>query len=249
MKRLAKTGCCGWLAAVAMVVFSAASCGSKVETSWSPLKRDGVIPPRSADASPNLVDLSSYYTASLDDDWMVSAGSNLQPLPKGIQSFAGTTFDVRGLIQLSGITLLQAAGIDPATPHPYYPDAVNGIAVHAAAQRIHFLHAACWAAADGEKVGDYVVHYAGGAVAAIPILYLRQLRDWWTKTGDPMPTEATVAWAGQNEIALKRGLQVILFDWAWTNPQPAVQIDTVDFVSAEATSSPFLVAITLEPPN
>jgi hypothetical protein len=246
MQRKSKTT---WSAVgvISMTVACVTSCGSANELSPSPLKRDGVIPARSADASPNLVDLSSYYTASLDDDWMVSAGSNLQPLPKGIQTFAGTTFDVRGLIQLSGITLLQAAGIDPATPHPYYPDAVNGIAVHATAQRIDFLQAACWAAADGEKVGDYVVHYAGGAVSTIPILYLRSLRDWWTMPGDPMPTEATVAWEGQNEIAAKRGFQVAVFDFAWTNPQPGVQIDTMDFVSSMATSSPFLIAITLQP--
>jgi hypothetical protein len=243
---MCKATWCTWVAAVGMIAFSVASCGSKVETSAVVLKRDGVIPPRSAATPPNLVDLSSYYTASLDDDWMVSAGSNLQPLPKGVQTFAGTTFDVRGLIQLSGITLLQAAGIDPTAPHPYYPDAVNGIVVRATAQRIHFLHAACWAAADGEKVGDYVVHYAGGALATIPILYLRSLRDWWTKAGDPMPTEAAVAWAGQNEIAVKRGLQVVLFDYTWTNPQPVVQIDTIDFISAGATSSPFFIAITLQ---
>jgi hypothetical protein len=238
-----------WLAAIAMAVPFAASCGSEDEPSGEVLKRDGVIPPRSADASPNLVDLSSHYTAALDDDWMVSAGSNLQPLPKGVQSFAGTAFDVRGLIQLSGITLLQAAGIDPSSPHPYYPDAVNGIAVHATAQRIHFLHSACWAAGDGEKVGDYVVHYASGDVAAIPILYLRSLRDWWTKAADPMPTEAAVAWAGQNEIAVTRGFQVVVFDYAWANPKPDVAIDTIDFVSAGATSSPFLIAITLQQAN
>lgn len=233
---------CAWLA-----VFLVASCGAKVDSSGEMLKRDGMIPPRSANASPSLVDLSSYYTASLDDDWMVSAGSNLQPLPKGVQTFAGTAFDVRGLIQLSGITLLQAAGIPPTSPHPYYPDAVDGIVVRGTAQRIHFLHAACWAAADGEKVGDYVVHYAGGVLATIPILYLRALRDWWTKAGDPMPTEAAVAWAGQNEIAVKRGLQVVLFDYTWTNPTPDVAVDTIDFTSAGATSSPFLIAITLEP--
>jgi hypothetical protein len=158
MGRMTLRTSCARLVVIAMAALSATSCGSKEESPTGPqLKRDGVIPPRSADASPNLVDLSSYYTASLDDDWMVSAGSNLQPLPKGIQTFAGTTFDVRGLIQLSGITLLQAAGIDPATPHPYYPDAVNGIAVRSTAQRVHFLHSACWAAADGEKDRKSVV--------------------------------------------------------------------------------------------
>jgi hypothetical protein len=52
-----------------------------------------------------LIDLSGCYTASLDDDWLVSAEANLQPLPKGMQNFAGVKFDVRGLIQLAGKNL------------------------------------------------------------------------------------------------------------------------------------------------
>jgi hypothetical protein len=238
-------------AIVATALVCVPSCSSSVlEEPPVPeqLRRDGVIPARSAAATPNQIDLSSHYTASLDDDWLVSAGANLEPLPKGLQTFGGTTFDVRGLIQLSGTKELQAAGYQSGDPHPYYPDAVNGIAVGATAQRIHFFHASSWSDDDGVEIGDYVVHYADGTTATIPILYLRALRDWWLEPGGAMPTDAAVAWTGQNGATAKRGFQVVLFDYEWTNPQPGVSIDAMDFVSAQAAASPFLIAVTLDPP-
>ena len=70
------------------------------------------IPARSRQASiPDLVDLGAYYTASLDDDWLVKPGANLASLPKGVQGFARAGFDVRGLVQLAGKTAEKETGI------------------------------------------------------------------------------------------------------------------------------------------
>ena len=39
------------------------------------------IPARSRQANRDPMDLSSYYNASLDDDWLAKPGANLAPLP------------------------------------------------------------------------------------------------------------------------------------------------------------------------
>jgi len=61
-----------------------------------PARRHSVIPPRNPAAGSNTVDLSTFYNFSkrVGEDSMAS-------LPSGLQILAGTSFDVRGVIQLS----------------------------------------------------------------------------------------------------------------------------------------------------
>ncbi|OGO06838.1 MAG: hypothetical protein A2Y73_03320 [Chloroflexi bacterium RBG_13_56_8] len=205
------------------------------------LVRNGVIPVRSAKAASNLVDLSKYYTASLDDDWLVSRGANLVPLPKGIQSFASTDFDVRGLIQLAGLNLLREA-----SEGDYYPERVDGISVHLRGRRIQFLHATSWKADEGQEIGEYVVHYANGQTRHIPIRFMESLKDWWAHEGENDPTDAEIAWTDRNEAARRTGGTNMLFKYTWENPLPDVEINTIDYLSHMTTASPFLVAITIE---
>src|SRR5205085_8909300 len=51
------------------------------------------------------LDLSHFYTSSLEEAWLGSDGDDLANLPKGIQSFGGIEFDVRGIVQLKGPSL------------------------------------------------------------------------------------------------------------------------------------------------
>ena len=54
-----------------------------------------------AGALAKLIDLSSYYNVALTESWHWGFGpSDLSELPRGLQTFAGVQFDVRGLIQI-----------------------------------------------------------------------------------------------------------------------------------------------------
>jgi hypothetical protein len=204
--------------------------------------RGGVIPERDPRATPSLVDLSGRYTAPLDNDWLVSTGVNLGSLPKGIQTFAGVKFDVRGIVQLAGTELLAESALSEEEKAKQYPQSVRGIPVRLRADRVHFLQASAWSAGDGERVGEYVVHYADGEQRSIPLLYQRSLIDWWVKNATDKPTDAEIAWHGSHKRS-----PISLFKYTWTNPRPDVAIDTIDFVSAMTRVAPFLVAITCEP--
>ncbi|MBN2368993.1 MAG: hypothetical protein JXO72_00730 [Vicinamibacteria bacterium] len=202
----------------------------------------GTIPARDPQAGPSLVDLSDYYTASLDNDWLVSIGVNLQALPKGIQTLAGVQFDVRGIVQLASTELLSQSTLGDQEKEKQYPRAVKGIPVGLKAGRVHFLQASAWSAGNGEKIGEYVIRFADGQTQSVPLLFQHSLIDWWVQTATDKPTNAEIAWHGSHKMSA-----VSLFKHTWTNPSPEKAIEKIDFVSAMTKAAPFLVAITCEP--
>jgi hypothetical protein len=199
------------------------------------------IPARSRQASiPDLVDLGAYYTTSLDDDWLVKPGANLASLPKGVQGFARACFDVRGLIQLAGKKADEATGIS-------FPKSITGIKIGAKVRTLHFLQGASWSADVDTKIGEYVLHYADGKTATVPIVYGRSVVDWWVNADSIVPTDAKIAWTGENEASHKLEYEIQLYTYTVNNPRPGGEIATIDFVSTGSDSAPFLVAMTYEP--
>ena len=195
------------------------------------------IPPRFPGVSPEQIDLSTYYNASLFEGWHGGdTNNNLSILPPGLLCFDDRFFDVRGLIQLSGIPLL-AQG-------KKYPELVHGIKIGQRCRRLNFLQGSAWKANDGRLLGRYLVHYADGQQKDIPIIYGMDVRDW--NAGNDRTEsvkKASVVWKGTNPA----NFPVRLFLSTWNNPLPGIEIGTIDFVSTVADSAPFLVAITAEP--
>jgi hypothetical protein len=76
----------------------------------------------------------------------------------------------------------------------------------------------------------------------VPIIYGKDVLPW-EPAAPIMSSPPAPAWRGQNGV----GLTVQLFKSTWENPQPDVEIETLDFVSKMTQSAPFLVAITAEP--
>jgi hypothetical protein len=201
----------------------------------------GTIPPRDSQTSPYLIDLSRVYTAPLDNDWLVSKDVNLQTLPKGVQTFANVKWDVRGIVQLAGTSLLGASTLSAEQKAKQYPQSVKGIAVRLKAEKIHFLEASSWGANNLQKVGEYVVHFANGDKQSIPLRYGEALIDWWA-SATAKPTNAEIAWHGAHAKS-----EISLFKYTWVNPSPQITIDSIDYVSAMSSASPFMIALTCDP--
>ena len=199
------------------------------------------IPLRDTNAPGNLIDLTAYYNAPLTPCWFrpEEHGNDLAELPRGLQTFAGVTFDVRGLIQVgSGDTNVSV-----------YLRQVLNIPIGQHCRRLHFLHAAVGAAdlKAGEKMGHYQVHFVDGRQVEVPILAEINSSDWWSQTTADK-TNLTIAWTGSNPVARKSGRTIRLFKYTWENPYPAVQIRQFDLISDPgASGAPFLVALTAEP--
>jgi hypothetical protein len=211
-----------------------------------PLIRNWFIPERDAKTDMRLIDLTKYYTAALDDDWLVSAGANLKRLPKGIQKLDNIRFDIRGIIQLGGLSLYKESDYPIEEQKIKYPEKVNGIEINQKASRVYFLQASAWGEEEDKEVGQYIINYEDNSADTISIRYLDNLRDWWFAEGDKMPKNATQAWIGLNDITEKRGLHISLFNFEWKNPHIDKTIKSIDFLSTMTNAAPFLVAITLD---
>jgi hypothetical protein len=198
------------------------------------------IPARDPKADARLVDLTGKYNALLTEQWHpdaqgIPAGANhLGSLPRGIQKLGGIDFDVRGVIQLTG-TQAEAAGAA-------FPEAQTGIKLGRKCKRLHFLQAAGWQAEDGKVIGRYVLHYAGGEKASLDIVYGADTLDWWKGAAEAKPPQsATVVWTGSSPATEAAGTSLRLFKRTYDNPKPDLTIETLDFVSTQAESAPFLV--------
>jgi hypothetical protein len=100
-------------------------------------------------------------------------------------------------------------------------------------------------AEDGTEIGTYLVHYADGTDERIPIIYGKDVRDWW-RSSDPAETSrARLAWGGKNASVAETD-QIRLFSSEWMNPHPDVKVMSIDFETKNTACSPFLVALTLE---
>jgi hypothetical protein len=98
-------------------------------------------------------------------------------------------------------------------------------------------------------VARFIIHFKGGRTAELPLRYGEHVRDWWEWPDEPelRATDSVVAWRGTNPLAAaSKVMSVRLFKTTWDNPEPDASIETVDFVSGQATA-PFLLAITAEP--
>jgi len=184
-----------------------------------------------------LLDLSEQYNGLLADSWQGFPGNHLAELPTGVQKFAEVPFDVRGVIQLRGLDF------------PFrFPEKVEDIKVNQQCSRIHFLHGTAFFVRPGTNVASYFIHYMDKQVRQFPIVYGKQIADWWFDPKKPLePTDATVAWTGLNEAAKAYGKSLRLFQTTWENPLKNTEVASISFVSRVTVSAPFIIAITVDP--
>jgi hypothetical protein len=189
--------------------------------------------------STNFIDLSNFYNTSLNEEIHHKPGNDLKTMHYGIGEFAGTLFDVRGIIQLAGSISKEKTGID-------YPAEVKGITVNQKAEKLHFLQCASWHEKENIIIGKYLIHYVNGLRQVIPIIYQVNVVDWWFLPGDTLPVDAEVAWKGDNERTRNQGYSIQFYKYTWINLFPAIEIKELDFISGGKESAPFLMAVTVE---
>jgi hypothetical protein len=200
------------------------------------------------------IDLKPYVNAALTDSPASPAGNydnNLAELPSGVNVYGGIPFDVEGLIQLNGKSLISYF-------HKNFPVEVDGIAIHQRFKKIHLLHAGDWADTPvfGTTVARLVLHYGNGSQGQIDIVAGRDIFEFWSPlftTGvDPkysrMSPATERAWTGSNRFleALWPDESLNLYKSTFTNPQPDLTVSTVDYVSTMTATAPFMVGMTVE---
>jgi hypothetical protein len=161
------------------------------------------------------------------------AGNTLAELKQGRQTLEGSQFNIgEGFILLAG-NRLQAE----------LPQRVDGIPVHARFGTLHILHATAYSVADDTVIAQYVVHYEDKSRETIPVVYGKDVRDWWCHDGDEEPTRGKIAWTGSNELTASAGGSLWLFCSTWKNPKPNQKVAAIDCVSMLTDAAPFVVAM------
>jgi hypothetical protein len=209
------------------------------------------LPSRDPNLPRDALDISSYFNATLDEQFYVKVGpQNLKALPSGWQTFCQIPFDVRGAIRLSSRPRSDAG--------KKFPVSVRNIQVNRACRRLHFLHGNGWEVEKAIQVSKYVLRYSDGQRAEIPIENGRDLLATWVE-GDRTEEERSlerlggrVAWKTSfkqtERHSQPRQITTRVFLTSWKNPRPQIKIDSIDFESKSAIFvTPFLLALTIEP--
>jgi len=199
-----------------------------------------LIPARAPNTPPQLIDLSAHYNAPLTEPWHSQrTGNDLSALPRGLQTIAGTPFDIRGVVQLAGRGEFYMTRL--------YPRQVREIAIGLKCRRLHFLHGAAWTTQEGMPIGSYIIHHADGQRRSRSIIYGFDVRDWWADTdATGASTGILLAWSGSNPASQPQGQKIALYKSTWENPLPDIEVKAIDYVSSIAEPAPFLIGITAE---
>jgi hypothetical protein len=205
-----------------------------------PAKPSKKIPSRVRGTDKSMVDLSKYYNAALNETWHKGGMSNntLKDLPRSIQVLDGTSFDIRGIVQLAGRQAERELSVK-------FPEEVANIKVQRKGQKIQFLHGCGWQSPKGTSIGTFIIHYSNGESRSVPIIYGVDVQDWWLSEEFTSDSGPNIVWTGKNHSA-PDGPPIGICKMTWENPLPNIKIDHIDYKSAMMNSAPFLISITVE---
>jgi beta-lactamase regulating signal transducer with metallopeptidase domain len=190
--------------------------------------------------SVTMVDLGAYANASLTESWLPNVADNdLSELKTGRSLLAGVPFKIGGVVQLSGQGTARGGRAFPA--------AIHDIKLDRSFSKLHLLHACSGKEEAGTLVSKIVVHYEDGQQQEMPIYYGQRVRDWWFWDFDPVSDpDTTMAWTGNNLNVRSQNGALRLYRTTWINPRPEARVVSLDYVSGQSKSAPFLVALTVE---
>ena len=201
-----------------------------------------------ADLTYTPLDLSRQANQYLTDrGWFGDKAYTFADLPRGRQHFAGVPYTLYDFATspVPSVVMLGGNGVPGGLP-----DHVVGIPVNRKADALFFLQAARLDSrrnADEVKQGkryemaDYVVHYADGTAAKVPVYAEISVDDYRQTVPTALPGAQT-AWA---KPFAGTPYSAVAYSQQWNNPFPAKVIGTVDLVyGPDRRGVPALLALT-----
>jgi len=196
------------------------------------------VAPRDSAATPRHVNLDRFYNHALDQDLANEAGHTWAAVPYGLVTLSGVTFDLRGIVGT------YCPKVGPPTGNRTGP-----IPVGLKGRRIHFLHMLTTPADDGATNGAYVMHYADGRRATLPLIREENIDGPWWPEWRPrkLGTNCIVAWSGATRYVKLRDHSQWLYRTTWENPTPDVEITHLEVVSYTPDTWLALFGVTVNP--
>jgi WD40 repeat protein len=191
------------------------------------------IPSRDTHASLKLIDLSSYYTRSLETVF----GKDVPGLPAGVHHLVETDFDLRGVIVLDEKTKVYGLPNDE-------PQQIGFIPIKQSCTNLQVLETGYGGTnINGSTIATFLIHYADGTRRTWRLVYGEHLRNV-EGSAKGQVTKAVIAW--QSAPDPKSGRVRRLFKATWPNPTPDVEISHISLGSEASDTRIALLAITVE---
>ncbi len=160
--------------------------------------------------------------------------------PSDVRAEPATKFPIPLLLLAESSTRFALQAFSEVIPEP--PAAVRGITIGARFDTLHILQSTmfgnAFGANDGTEIGTYIVYYDDRTEERIPIIYGKDVRDWWRSSDSEQPSRAKVAWAGKNAAAGEDD-QIRLFSSEWNNPRPDTKVMAIDFETKNTACARF----------
>lgn len=220
--------------------------GALLRNLKAPFSSKSVIAGESLNYRP--IDLAKQANQYRDErGWFGDKNFTFKDLPTGRHIFAGVPYTVYDFptSPVPTAVMLGGSGVPNSLPQQ-----VLGIPVNQKADALFFLQTA---RIDQRRNGDeikrngkfemarYVVHYADGQNAVIPLYSELDLDDYRQKTPTPLPG-AQIAWTHKYEGT---GFEAVAYSKQWNNPRPNAAIQSVDLLyGPDRRGVPVLLALT-----
>jgi hypothetical protein len=183
-----------------------------------------------------VLDLSGYtdMPASQFESMANSRFPQWSCVPQGFQTFNNVP------LQIDGIKCLWGSG--NAQGGQGFDEAVTGIPVNRKFETLYVYHCAFYGSPPGTPVYDLVFRYTDGTSVTNRIKYAVDVLDWFG-TGGPTGTNSRLAWKGVcNAGGRTQALRFCLT--ALENPQPSIDVTSIDLYSCKNRTAGCILAMT-----
>jgi beta-galactosidase len=194
------------------------------------------------------LDIHTKATTYKDErGWFGDANRTFKALPEGEHVLAGVRYDVYEM-PTSPVPQVLMLGGDGVPRN--LPTEIKGIPVGQKADALFFLHTARvdrrlndHERRDGKQLEmfRYVVHYADGSEAVVPVISEIHIDDYRQQTPRALPG-AQLGWTSSYPNS---DVSAAAYAMQWNNPRPDVKITSIDMVyGTQRCGVPCLIAVT-----
>ncbi|HTH47309.1 MAG TPA: carboxypeptidase-like regulatory domain-containing protein [Candidatus Limnocylindria bacterium] len=187
--------------------------------------------------------LTNLFTPAENGDW--GKDDVMSVVPRGrTNDFAGVRFWVEGLLQLQGKAMADQGRKFRERIVVPLPKPTNFTT-------LHLLGGMSYDDPLGTKVAEVTWRYTDGSFKRSPLQYGVHMRDWWGRRYEEPATvsdaHSKAVWRGVHTNASKWGKYLRLYLTSLANPDTNKPVKAVEFTSAMARPTMFLVGVTLDP--
>ena len=186
------------------------------------------------------VDLIANYTTPVSYFDQITSFPAWKTVPRGFQTFAHVPLQIEGMICLWGAGNANQLKI-------IFPEEILGIEVKHKFETLYVYHGAFFTSPNKTPVCEIVFRYEDGSSVTNQLLYGDDVLDWVANARGsiigPRGPHSKLAWVG-GSFSPKKKQPLRLCLTAIANPQPSIEVTTIDLYSCKNKTAACIMAMT-----